>query len=269
MRMTIHPTAIVDRRAEIDPAAEIGPYVVIDGPVQIGARTRIQAHATILGSTSIGCDNVIHASAVIGDLPQDLAYTGDETFVRIGDRNVLREFAHVHRGTQPGTATIIGSDNFLMSNVHVAHNCEIGDRNILATGAVLGGYVRLADQVFVSGNCVVHQFVRIGRLALMRGLSRTSRDVPPFCIMDGTHTVRAINVVGLRRAGVPSARIRALRTAFTTLFGRAGNLRRRMEEVESAPLTEEVRELLEFLRASKRGVCRGVRDHDTGEREAD
>jgi UDP-N-acetylglucosamine acyltransferase len=257
--MPIHPTAVIDPRAAIHPAADIGPFVVIDGPVRVGARTRVLAHATLTGWTEIGEDNVIHMCAVIGNLPQDLAYDGTESYVRIGDRNVIREHTQIHRGTQAGSATVIGDDNFLMSMAHVGHNCRVGNSVIMATGAVLGGHVEVADQVFVSGNCVVHQFVRIGRLALLRGLSRTSRDVPPFCIMDYTHTVRAINRVGLRRAGFSSEQIRPLQTAFSRLFRRSTNLRKAIDELERDPCTPEVRYLIDFIRASKRGVCTGPR----------
>jgi UDP-N-acetylglucosamine acyltransferase len=261
--MPIHRTALIDRRAEVHPEADIGPFVIIDGPVRIGARTRVLAHVTLTGCTEIGADNVIHMGAVVGDTPQDLAFTGAESYVCIGDRNVIREHVQIHRGTQPGSATVIGNDNYFMTNAHVAHNCRVADRVIMATGAVLGGYVEVEDGVFVSGNCVVHQFVRIGRLAILRGLSRTSRDVPPFCIMDGTHTVRGINRVGLRRAGFTAAQIRALQNAFTRLFRRATNLAHALAELEREPCPPEgqpaVRYLIDFIRASKRGVCMGPR----------
>ena len=198
--MAVHPTAIVDRRAEIDPAAEIGPYVVIEGPVRIGAGTRVMAHAFLTGDTHLGADNVIHPGAIVGHEPQDLAYRGAATGLRIGDRNVVREHAEIHRATQEGTVTVVGSDNYLMSHAHIAHNCLLGDHTIVCSGALVAGHAVLEDQAFVSGNCVVHQHVRIGRLAILRGLSRTSRDVPPFSIMDGTHTVRGVNRIGLRRA---------------------------------------------------------------------
>ncbi len=255
--MSIHPTAVIDSRAEIDPSAEIGPYVVIEGPVRIGARTRVGAHAVLLGHTTLGEDNVIHSGAVIGDLPQDAAYAGGESFVEIGRGNVIREHVQIHRGTKPGSRTRIGDGNFFMTNAHVAHNCTIGNRVIVATGAALGGYVEVEDGAFISGNCVVHQYVRVGKLALLRGLSRTSRDVPPFCIMDGTHTVRALNRVGLVRAGYAREQIRALHRAFVHLFARRGNLNVRMQQLESQELTEEVRYLLAFIRSSKRGVCVG------------
>ena len=196
----IHPTAVVSSAAEIDPSAVIGPYVVIDGRVRIGSGTHVMAHAVLLGTTEIGERNVIHPGAVLGGEPQDLAFAGSETFLRIGNDNVFREHVQVHRGTTLGSATTVGNGNYVMQNAHVAHNCRVGDGTIIAGGALLAGHVEVDDRAFVSGNCVVHQHVRIGRLALLRGLSRTSRDVPPFCIMDGTHTIRGVNAIGLRRA---------------------------------------------------------------------
>ena len=257
--MPIHPTAVVDRAAEIHPSADIGPHVVIDGPVRIGARTRILAGAYLTGRTQLGADNVVHPGAVIGHEPQDLAYAGAPTGLRIGDRNVFREHTEVHRGTQPETWTEIGDDNYLMSQVHVGHNCRLGRRVIMATGAVLGGHVVVDDQAFISGNCVVHQHCRVGQLAIMRGLSRASRDVPPFAIMDETHTVRGLNRVGLRRAGFDAARIRALAMAFRMLFRVRTNMRQAMARVEAEVHSPDVDYLLAFMRASTRGVATGPR----------
>ena len=255
--MPIHPTAVVDPRAEIDPTADVGPFVVIDGPVRVGPRTRVMAGAFLTGDTLIGAENVIHPGASLGHEPQDLAYRGAPTGLRIGDRNVFREHSEVHRGTQPETWTEIGDDNYFMSRAHVAHNCRVGHRTIVASGALLAGYVVLGDLAFVSGNCVVHQHVRIGRLAILRGLSRASRDVPPFAIMDGTHTVRGLNRVGLRRAGFDRERIRALATAFRLLFRVRTNLRRALARVEAEVHSPDVDELLAFIRASRRGVAMG------------
>jgi UDP-N-acetylglucosamine acyltransferase len=257
--VAIHPTAVVDPRAEIDPAADIGPYVVIEGPVRIGPRTRVMAHAFLTGDTHLGADNVVHPGAIVGHEPQDLAYRGAPTGLRIGDRNVIREHAEIHRATQEGTVTVVGSDNYLMSHAHIAHNCRVGDRTIVCSGALVAGHAVLEDQAFVSGNCVVHQHVRIGRLAILRGLSRTSRDVPPFSIMDGTHTVRGVNRVGLRRAGLDAARIRTLVTAFRMLFRTRQNLREAMAQVKASLQSPEVDELLAFIRAAKRGVAMGPR----------
>jgi UDP-N-acetylglucosamine acyltransferase len=256
--VAIHPTAIVDPQAVVDPTAEIGPYAIVDGGVRIGPRTRVMAHAYLTGDTQIGADNVIFPGAGIGHAPMDLKYDGAPTGVRVGDRNTFRENTEIHRGTAPGSVTTIGSDCYLMSHAHVAHNCTLGDHVIMATGAMLGGWCQVAERVFVSGHCVVHQFVRIGRLAMLRGGSRTSRDVPPFALMDGTHVVRGINRVGLRRLGWDAARIRAVMNAYRVLFRVRCNLSEAIARVEaSGNVTDEVAELLAFLRASERGVAHG------------
>ena len=257
--MTIHPTAIIDPKAEIDSEAEIGPYVVIDGAVKVMGGTRVMAHAYLTGWTEIGADNEIHPGAVLGDAPQDKAYKGQQTFLRIGDRNIIREHAQVHRGTVAGSATTIGNDNFLMATAHIGHNCKLGDNIVLANGALLGGHVEVGNHVFISGNCVVHQFVRIGDYSLMRGLSGTSRDVPPYAIVDWQHTVRGVNVVGLKRAGFDDKRIRAIREAFRILFRKGRNLALAIKEVEdSGRANSDMLALLEFIKASKRGVCFGA-----------
>jgi UDP-N-acetylglucosamine acyltransferase len=261
----IHPTAVVDPHAEIDATADIGPYVVIDGPVRVGPRTRVMAHAFLIGDSALGADNLVHPGAIIGHEPQDLAYRGAPTGLRIGDRNVVREHAEIHRATQEGTLTIVGSDNYLMSHAHIAHNCDVGDRTIICSGALVAGHAVVGDQAFVSGNCVVHQHVRIGRLAILRGLSRTSRDVPPFAIMDGTHTIRGLNRVGLRRAGFDRHRMRALQDAFRILFRTRQNLREALARVEAEIRSDDVAELIAFIRASKRGVAMGPRGSDVGE----
>jgi len=257
--MSIHPTAIVDRRAEIDPSADIGPFVVIEGPVVVGPRTRVLSHAVLNGQTTIGRDNVIHMGAIVGHVPMDFGYTDAPTGLRIGDRNVIREHAELHRATSLERPTTLGDDNFLFARAHVAHDCQLANGILLASGAMLAGHVQVDDRAYISGNCVVHQFVRIGRLALLRGLSRTSRDVPPFCIMDGTHTVRGVNRVGLRRAGLRTEQIRAVQRAFATLFRTRRHLRQALAEVEAGAVTPEVAHLIAFIRASTRGVCMGPR----------
>ena len=255
--MGVHPTAVVDAHAEIDPSAEIGPFVVIEGRVRVGPRTRVMAHAFLTGMLELGVDNVIHPGAVLGHEPQDLAYDGSPTGLRIGDRNVFRENCEIHRGTKADSWTEIGDDNYVMARAHVAHNCRVGSRIVICSGALVAGHVEVGDQAFVSGNCVLHQHVRIGRLAILRGLSRTSRDVPPFAIMDGTHTVRGVNRVGLRRAGFDAEGIRALVTAFRILFRVRSNLRAALARVEAEVRSPEVDELLAFIRASRRGVAMG------------
>ena len=254
----IHPTAIIDPRAAIHAECEIGPYVVVDGPVKIGRATRVMAHATLLGWTEIGEENEIHPGAVLGDAPQDKAYAGTETYLKIGSRNIVREYVQIHRGTAPGSSTVVGNENYLMAGAHVGHNCRLGDQIVLANGALLAGYVEVGDRAFISGNCVVHQFVRVGELSLMRGLSGASRDVPPYSIVDWQHTVRGVNVVGLKRAGLEEQKIRRLKEAFRVLFRKGRNLGLAVRELEAKKdLAPEVQTLLEFIKTSKRGVCFG------------
>jgi len=260
----VHPSAVLGSEVELDDGVESGPFCFIDGRVRVGAGTRIVSYVTILGNTEIGRDNVIHPNVVIGDEPQDVTYTGGPRSVRIGDRNIFREGVTVHRGSEQGAVTIVGDDNFFMQNSHAAHDCRIGDSTIIAGGALLAGWVEVGDRALVSGNCVVHQFVRIGRLSLMRGLSRTSRDIPPFCIADGTHTVHAVNVLGLRRAGWNTAQIIAVRKAFRALFMSRRNLKAALDDLlGEGPLSPEVSELIDFIRAARRGVAFGPRDRGT------
>jgi UDP-N-acetylglucosamine acyltransferase len=259
----IHPSAVVGSGAALADGVEVGPFCLVEGRISIGARTRLMAHVTVLGETEIGEDNVFHPNAVIGDEPQDVAYSGGPRRVKIGNRNIFREGVTIHRGSEHGDVTIIGDGNFFMQNAHAAHDCRVGNGTIIAGGALLAGWVEIGDQALVSGNCVVHQYVRIGRLAMMRGLSRTSRDVPPFCLMDLTHTLRGINAVGLKRAGFGDDAIRALRKAFAQLFGARRNLKSALDRLESAgPLTAEVAEMVEFIRQSKRGVAFGPQGGD-------
>ncbi|MGE5216474.1 MAG: acyl-ACP--UDP-N-acetylglucosamine O-acyltransferase [Chloroflexota bacterium] len=259
--MAIHPTAIIDAQSEIDSGVEIGPYVVIEGKVKIKRGTRVMAHAYITGWTEIGEGNEIYPGAALGGAPQDKAYQGQESYLRVGDHNIFREHVQVHRGTAAGSATVIGNHNFLMATAHVGHNCKLGDHVIMANGALLGGHVEVGNHVFISGNCVVHQFVRIGDFALMRGLSGTSRDVPPFAIVDWQHTVRGVNVVGLKRAGFEEKRIRAIRQAFRILFRKGRNLSLAVKEVkETSGANADLLALLEFIEASKRGVCLGANE---------
>lgn len=262
----IDPTARISATAIIEEGVEIGPNVIVGDHSRVGSGTRVMANAVIGPWTTIGRDNVIHFGAVVGHEPQDFGYHGEESYLEVGNGNIIREYATIHRGNREGTKTVIGDNNFLMIQSHVAHNCQVGNNVILAGGALLAGHVVVEDRAVISGNCVVHQFCRIGRFAMMRGLSRTSRDVPPFCIMDETHTVKAINLVGLRRNGFDAARVRAVRTAFMLLFRSGLNMRQALERAEAElAMTDDVRYLLEFIRSSKRGVAFGR--GETGEFE--
>lgn len=267
---SIHPSSVVGPDVVLAAGVQVGPLCILDGKIRLGARTRLIGHVTILGITELGEDNVLHPGVVIGDEPQDLTYTGVARSVKIGSRNVFREYSTVHRGSERGDVTIMGDNNFMMQNAHVAHDCRIGNSTIIAGGALLAGWVELGDRALVSGNCVVHQYTRIGRLAMVRGLSRTSRDVPPFCIMDGTHTLRGINVVGLKRAGVSTKSIQALRHAFTALFGTRQNLKIAVERLMKSPdLLPEVVEMIDFIRSTKRGVAFGPLDDRSADEDSE
>lgn len=256
--MSIHPTAVIDPKAEIDSGVEIGPYVVIEGPVKIKSGTRVMAHAYLTGWTEIGENNEIHPGAVLGDAPQDKAYKGEQTYLKVGDHNIFREHVQVHRGTDAGSSTTVGNHNFLMACSHVAHNCQLGDHVILANNALLGGHVTVGNNVFISGNCVVHQFVRVGDYSLMRGLSGTSRDVPLYAVVDWQHTVRGVNEKGLKRAGFDEKRIREIKEAFRVLFRKRCNLSLAVKQIQqSGSANADVLALLDFIQTSKRGVCTG------------
>src|SRR5208282_1439662 len=178
----IHPTAIIHPKAKLDSTVQVGPYAVIDEGVELGANCVVGPHVYLTGLTTIGDHNHFHAGCVIGDAPQDLKYDGAPTRLRLGDHNVFREHVTVHRSTRPDAETVVGSHNFLMAGAHVAHNCVIGNHVILANGALLGGHAEVQDRAFISGKCAVHQFCRVGTLALMQGGSTLSQDLPPFTV---------------------------------------------------------------------------------------
>jgi UDP-N-acetylglucosamine acyltransferase len=205
---------------------------------------------------------------VIGDAPQDLKYRGDHTRVRIGDGNVFREHVTVHRSNSLNEDTVIGARNLFMAHSHVGHNSHIGDRVILANGALLGGHVTIADRAFISGNCLVHQFVRVGTLALMQGGSAISKDLPPFTIARGQNGICGLNTIGLRRAGLDPGQRLELRQLYQMLFRRAPSLRQGLEQARLAFHGEHSCALLNFVAASKRGVCADVgRSHSSSESE--
>ncbi len=250
----IHATAIIESGVELGEGVSIGPYCVLRAPSRIGDGTEIMERVSIGPGVELGRENRIHMGAVIGHEPQDRAYKGQITKTRIGDRNEIREYVTIHRATKEGTETVLGDENLLMAQSHVAHNCHLGNRIIMANGALLAGHVVIEDQVFLSGAVLVHQFVRIGRLSLLRGGARTSRDVPPFCIVDGTHTVRTLNRIGLRRAGYSAREIDELRKAFREIF-RQRSLDRALLGTLTGSDIPIVREIASFILSSKRGIC--------------
>lgn len=254
----IHPAAFVHPSAQLAEDVSVGPNAFVDADAIVGPGTRI-AHGAHIGRwTKLGRNNRLHPFAVVGHEPQDLGYDGGEAWTVIGDGNVIREGCTIHRGYRPGTTTTVGNNNYFMVNSHVAHNCVVGNHVILVNGALLAGHVEVGDRAIISGNCQVHQFVRIGPFAMMRGGSGATKDIPPYCINDGISWLRAINVVGLRRNGFDAGRIRAVKEAFKTIFRSGMRLEEALAEVESDPaLTADVRLLIDFIRASKRGVGSG------------
>jgi len=264
----IHPTAIIHPRAKLDSTVQVGPYAVIDEGVELGAGCVVGPHVYLTGLTTIGAHNQIHAGGVIGDAPQDLKYDGTPTRLRIGDHNVFREHVTVHRSTRPDAETIIGSHNYLMANAHVAHNCAVGDRVILANGALLGGYAVVQDRAFISGNCCVHQFTRVGTLALMQGGSAMSKDVPPFTVALRVNEICGLNVVGLRRAGFTAEQRLELKRLYHLLFRSGKNLGTAMTEVQTQYTSAAAKPLLDFIAEAKHGVCADTSNvHSAGEGE--
>jgi UDP-N-acetylglucosamine acyltransferase len=252
----IHPTAIVHPKAKLDPTVRVGPYAVIDEGVELGPGCVIGPHVYLTGLTAAGTGNRFYAGCVVGEAPQDLKYREEPTRLRIGDENVFREHATVHRSTTPDGETVIGSGCFFMASAHIGHNSQIGDGVILANGVLLGGHVTVGDRAFLSGNCVVHQFVRVGELALMQGSSAISKDLPPYTIARYENGMCGLNIVGLRRAGFSPAERLELKQLYHALFRAGQNLRAAVAAAQGRFSTLPARTMLEFMAApSKRSFC--------------
>jgi len=257
--MSVHPTAIVSPGARLGAGVSIGPFAVIEDGAIVGDECEIRAHAVVKSHVVLGRANRVHEGAVIGGEPQDLGFKGGETCVVIGDRNVLREGVTIHRSTQPGGQTTLGSDCFLMAYVHLGHDSRVGDHVIIANNTALGGHVQVDERAFISGNVSVHQFCRIGRLAMLGGSSKAVQDCLPFVTCDGQIArARGLNVVGLRRAGVGSEQRRTLKEAYRLLL-RSGLHREQALERLTALADPLVDELVAFVRGSKRGFAHGAR----------
>jgi UDP-N-acetylglucosamine acyltransferase len=254
--MTIHKTAIIGDGASIAPDAQIGPYAVIGDHVVIGSGTKVGAHTVIDGHTKIGSQCHIFPSVSIGLDPQSISYKGEPTGVVIGDRVTIREFATVHRGTKEDGLTVIGDDCFLMNYTHVAHDCKVGKGVVMANAATLAGHVVVGDATVMAGACVFHQFVRIGRLCMVSGLTGSRVDLPPFVVLDGRPpTIRGVNLIGMRRQKVsPSARS-AIKNAYRMLYRSGLNFSQAIIELEKgSQIVPEVKEIIDFFKTSKRGV---------------
>jgi UDP-N-acetylglucosamine acyltransferase len=261
----VHPTALVDPSARVHPSVRIGPYAVIAGDVQIGEGTVIGSHAVLEKFVRIGRRNRICTGAVIGCEPQDKTFRGERSHVLMGDDNVVREYAQISRATGEGAATVVGDRNYIMSMVHVAHNCHLGSDIVIVTGTGLAGHVHIGDGAQVGGITGVHQHVRIGRLAMVGGKTALTQDLPPFLLASGVPArVRGLNRVGLQRAGVSQEEIERLHGAFRILY-RMGLTARHAVDRIATEIGEDgiVGELLAFLRdneTSRRGLTRFRRE---------
>jgi UDP-N-acetylglucosamine acyltransferase len=253
--MRIHPTAIVDATAELASDVQVGPYAVIGPYVKIGEGTILEAHAVIDSWTSIGRECHIHSGAKLGGPPQDRKYQGERTFLIVGDRNEIREFVTIHRATGEENCTRIGSDNLIMAYAHIGHNCEIGSGITMANQLGISGHVVVEDRVVFGGMVGIHQYVRVGKLAMVGGMSKIVQDVPPFMMADGRPTeVVGLNVLGLRRAGVSAASRAGLKQAYRLIYRSGLNLSQAIEAVENeVEPTEERDYLLAFLNSIRGG----------------
>lgn len=249
----IHPGA------DLHPTVQVGPYAVIGKDVKVGSETVIGAHVVLEGPTEIGAQNQIFPGAAIGLEPQDLKYCGDRSMVKIGDGNRIREYVTINRATGEGEATLIGNNNLLMAYVHVGHNCVIEDSVVISNAVALAGHIHIESRATISGVLGVHQFVHIGKLAMVGGMSRINRDVPPYMLVEGNPAqVRSLNQVGLRRAGITEADqgqvYRTLKKAFRILYRSQLNLTQALEQVELIADNAHVQHLLRFLQLSHRFV---------------
>ncbi len=254
----IHPTAIVHPDAELGEGVEVGPYSIIDGTVKIGDRTMVGPRVSVEGNTVIGEDCQIFTGAVVGSITQDKKYEGGTSYLRIGNRNRIREYVTINPGTKEGTETVIGDDNLFMAYAHVAHDCIIKNHTILANQATLAGYVLIDDRAIVGGLSAVHQFVRVGTLAIVGGCSKVVQDVPPYMMADGHPAkVYGINSIGIDRAGISKEEKSILKKAYKILFRSGLSVRNAAVKIrEEIPTSFSIQTLLEFLKTSERGISR-------------
>lgn len=256
--VTIHPQAIVGPKSYLDENVKIGPYAIIGDNVKIGAGTVVDSFAQVLGHTQVGKDCHIFSSAIIGNIPQDLKYKGEKSFLIIGNNNKIREFVTINPGTEKNAQTTIGNNNLIMAYSHIAHDCSIGDDNILANNATLAGYVAIGNRAVLGGLAAVHQFCRLGDFSIVGGCSKVVQDIPPYSMCDGRPAgVCGLNLVGLRRGGFSSDVIRVLKSAFKIIFFENHSFDETKNIIKKGlPPLKEIDNLLGFISSSKRGIKR-------------
>lgn len=265
----IHPSAIIGKGVQLGEGNAIGPGCVIEEGAVLGSRNKLWMNVYVGPGTTIGDDNQIHIGAIIGHLPQDVGFKGGKSFTTVGSRNTIREYVTIHRGTKEGTTTVIGDDNFFMANAHIAHNCQIGSQVTLVNLASLAGYCVVQDGAILSGIVGLHQFTRVGRLAMISALSAVNKDVPPYLLCGGRPAViQGINVVGLRRAGCSQEVREEIKTAYKLLYRSGLNAPHALEAIERQCRSDEVKHLVGFIRASERGICAGIGSAEIEEGES-
>ncbi|MCU1339998.1 MAG: acyl-[acyl-carrier-protein]--UDP-N-acetylglucosamine O-acyltransferase [Bryobacterales bacterium] len=253
----VAPTARVHHGAEIGPGVIIGDFVIIEDDVVIGAGSRLEPYVYVKRWTTLGERNQISAGTVLGTDPLDKGFGGARSYLRIGNGNIIREHYTISRGTAPESETVIGDENYVMTSGHIAHNCRIGNRAVIASSALVAGYVDIDDQAFISGGVVIHQYSRIGRLAMVGGNTRVNSDLPPFFLYtDFNVAAHGLNLVGLKRAGFTDADIKELKTAYRLLYRAGLKLEDALQRIEAEIPSEHARQLVQFIRSSKRGICR-------------
>ena len=258
MSTQIDPKAMVSPSAVIGEDVVIGPYAVIGGNVKIGEGSVIDSFGQVLGFTQIGKNCHIFPYAMVGNIPQDLKYKGDRSFLIIGNNNRIREFVTINPGTDKDAKTVIGNDNLFMAYSHIAHDCIVGDGNVLANSATLAGYVEIGNKVVIGGLTAVHQFCRLGDLAIVGGCSKVVQDIPPYSMCDGhPAAIRGLNIVGMKRAKIPASKVRILKKAFKTLFFENHPCDEAKKIIkDSLSASGELDCLLEFVSSSKRGMSK-------------
>jgi len=255
----IHPTAVVHPNAKLAAGVQVGPHAVIDADVELGADCLVGPNAYLTGRTVIGARNRFHAGCVIGGIPQDLKYKGEPTRLRIGDDNTFREHVTLNCSTTVEGETVLGSHILIMAGSHVGHDCTVGDHVIMANCSALGGHVTMQERAVLSACVVVHQFLRVGMLSMTQGGSALSQDLPPFVMArHGINLMCGLNIVGLRRAGIPAEERLELKKAYHLLFRSGTNLRQAVAEAREKYPGARTKLLLDFVADTKRGVCRHV-----------
>jgi len=253
----VHPTAIISSEVEIGDNVEIGPYAIIEGKVKIGNNCKIGPFVHIQGYTEIGENTKIFTGAIIGSIPQDLKYKGDITYLKIGKNNTIREYVTINPGTSLGEETIIGDNNLIMAYAHIAHNCKIGNNVIIANSGTLAGHVEINDYAIIGGLVGIHQFCRIGKHSIIGGCSKVVMDIIPYIVADG-HPARpyGINVIGLKRRNFSEEKIKILNDVYKIIFRSELNTTQALKKLEEMNNFEEIKDIIEFIKSSQRGIAR-------------